>query len=138
MNFNKEFIVDRRQTKQRSLVLDSVIKLHNHPTAQEVYDYVHGVYPGIGKATVYRNLNLLADEGKLKRVEAISGPVHFDSTLCEHSHLECKICKKVIDVEFPISEELYENIESTTGFTCIDRSLVINGICPTCLNTKDL
>lgn len=130
--------MDRRQTIQRSLVLNSVVKLHNHPTAQEVYDYVHEVYPSIGKATVYRNLNLLADEGKLKRITAINGPVHFDSTLFEHSHIECKLCNRVIDVDFPISEELYGSIESCTGYTCIDRSVVLSGICPECLKTKDL
>jgi len=127
--------VDRRQTTQRTLVLSAVTDQLEHPTAQQVYDKIHEDFPGIGKATVYRNLNLLADEGKLLKIEGIEGPVHFDSTLKTHSHLECKVCNKVIDVDFTIDGEVFENIEKNTGFGDLNRNIVISGICPDCLKT---
>ncbi|NCD05064.1 MAG: transcriptional repressor [Spirochaetia bacterium] len=126
-------MVERRQTIQRGLVLDAVIDLFNHPTAHEVYEYIHKTHPSVGKATVYRNLNLLVDEGKLKRVFAIDGPDHYDSTTEVHQHLECKICKKVIDVSLSINDDNFIDVEKQTGFSDIDRNIIITGICPECL-----
>ncbi|MGD1822323.1 MAG: Fur family transcriptional regulator [Pleomorphochaeta sp.] len=126
-------MVERRQTIQRGLVLNAVIDLYNHPTAQEVYDYIHSSHPTVGKATVYRNLNLLVDEGKLKKIFAIDGPDHYDSTVKEHQHIECRICKKVYDVTLPINQESVISIENETGFSMIDKNIIITGICPDCL-----
>ncbi len=126
-------MVERRQTIQRGLVINAVVELFNHPTAQEVYDYIHINHPSVGKATVYRNLNLLVDEGKLKRIFAIDGPDHYDSTVKEHQHIECRICKKVIDVTLPIDDKSVINVEKETGFSMIDKNIIITGICPECL-----
>jgi Fur family ferric uptake transcriptional regulator/Fur family peroxide stress response transcriptional regulator len=127
--------MERRQTVQRSLVLSTVIDICNHPTAQEVYDEVNKIYPSIGKATVYRNLCLLVDEGKLKKVVAIEGPVHYDSTLETHCHLECRVCKKIVDVDISLNDEFYDGVKAQTGFSEIDRNLIFSGLCPQCKET---
>ena len=51
----------RRNTIQRSLVLEAVNRLHCHATADEVYEEIIKEHPTISKATVYRNLNLLSE-----------------------------------------------------------------------------
>jgi Fur family ferric uptake transcriptional regulator/Fur family peroxide stress response transcriptional regulator len=126
--------MDRRLTVQRTLILDTVRDLLDHPTSQEVFEKVHEIYPSIGKATIYRNLNLLANEGKLLRIVGVEGPVHFDSTLKNHCHVECKICNKVFDIEFPLDEFIFTDIEKASGFKSIDHNLVLSGICPDCID----
>ena len=54
--------MERRQTRQRQLILNAVHTL-KHPTADEVYAAVADAQPPVGRATVYRNLNLLAEQG---------------------------------------------------------------------------
>ncbi len=56
--------VQRRNTKQRKLVLDAVRQSYNHPTADEIYNAVREQDDRISRGTVYRNLNLLADAGR--------------------------------------------------------------------------
>lgn len=56
--------VQRRNTKQRKLVLDAVRQSYNHPTADEIYDAVREQDDKISRGTVYRNLNLLADAAR--------------------------------------------------------------------------
>lgn len=51
--------VQRRNTKQRKLVLDAVRQSYNHPTADEIYNVVRAQDDKISRGTVYRNLNLL-------------------------------------------------------------------------------
>ena len=60
--------MERRQTRQRQLVLNAVHTL-KHPTADEVYAAVADAQPPVGRATVYRNLNLLAEQGEIRRIE---------------------------------------------------------------------
>ena len=46
----------RRNTIQKDLILNAVNQLHNHPTAGDIYEFIHKDHPNIGKGTVYRNL----------------------------------------------------------------------------------
>ena len=57
----------RRSTKQREIVYDALMQLY-HPTAEEVYEYLRGAYPTIGRATVFRNLAVLAEEGRIVKL----------------------------------------------------------------------
>ena len=50
------------------LVLQLVRECKVHPTADQVFEMARGKHPTIGRATVYRNLALLADSGQLRRV----------------------------------------------------------------------
>ena len=68
--------VQRRNTRQRKLVLDAVRQSYNHPTADEIYNVVRAQDDKISRGTVYRNLNLLADAGEIlssrRRAEVVS------------------------------------------------------------------
>ena len=46
-----------------------------------MYEFIKEAYPSIGKGTVYRNLDILAEEGALRKVEVPDGPNRFDFTL---------------------------------------------------------
>ena len=70
--------MSRRSTIQRSLVLEAVKELRCHVTADEVYDTIVQRHPDISKGTVYRNLNLLSDMGKIRKVEMLGGAVRYD------------------------------------------------------------
>ena len=60
--------MNNRNTIQRQLVLDTVRSMHNHPDAEQVYSEIVKEHPHISKATVYRNLNLLSEQGQIKKV----------------------------------------------------------------------
>ncbi|HTD52528.1 MAG TPA: transcriptional repressor, partial [Thermoanaerobaculia bacterium] len=56
----------RRQTRQRHSIYEAVAATNSHPTAEWVYEQVRRSLPRISLGTVYRNLQLLVGEGKLK------------------------------------------------------------------------
>ena len=89
----------RRNTIQRSLVLEAVNKLHCHATADEVYEEIIKEHPTISKATVYRNLNLLSDMGEIRRLEIPGSADRFDHITRNHCHVKCKACGRVFDVD---------------------------------------
>ena len=77
--------VQRRNTRQRKLVLDAVRQSYNHPTADEIYNAVREQDDKISRGTVYRNLNLLADAGEILSIKTPGGS-RFDRTIEPHAH----------------------------------------------------
>ncbi len=73
-----------RNTVQRQIVLQAVLRMHDHPTADTVYAAVAADHPSISKATVYRNLNQLASQGEIRRVAVPNGADRYDFNLEEH------------------------------------------------------
>lgn len=126
--------MDRRNTIQKELVLNAVMMMRRHVTAEEVYDYIKTDYPTIGKGTVYRNLGILADEKKIRRVEIPGGADCFDFTLKKHYHIRCIGCGKVFDVDMDEIKTLDSFIHDRHGMKFLDYDIVFKGICKDCQN----
>ncbi len=87
----------RRNTSQKTKILEYLRSVKTHPTAEKVYNAVKKDLPAVSLATVYRNLNILADEGIITRLE-INKELHFDGDISCHQHCVCKSCGKIIDI----------------------------------------
>lgn len=121
-----------RQTVQRTVIQNAVHDLANHPTADAVYEAVHAEHPTISKATVYRTLNKLSDEGELLRVKINNGADHFDHQTFEHYHVRCVSCGRVDDVLIPILGSIEAEAGEASGYRILGHSLQFDGICPEC------
>ncbi|WP_353935158.1 transcriptional repressor, partial [uncultured Treponema sp.] len=64
--------------------------MHNHATADEIFAEVIKQNPHISRGTVYRNLNKLAQAGKIKKVSVPEGADRFDHMTIEHYHIRCE------------------------------------------------
>jgi Fe2+ or Zn2+ uptake regulation protein len=124
----------KRNTIQRQLIFDSVKEIGMHATAEQVFEHVVRKYPSISKATVYRNLNQIAESGELSNIGSFFGSVHYDQNCHKHYHFVCEFCKRVFDVEddFP---DILVRIQDTYGFDITDISF--NGICGECKSKKN-
>jgi Fur family ferric uptake transcriptional regulator len=91
-----------RKTEQRAVILDELRKCRNHPGADELYARVRGRLPRISLATVYRNLELMAAQGLIRRLDPGSGSRRFDPVVENHGHFRCTACGKVEDLPFPL------------------------------------
>ena len=125
-------MTSRRNTIQKDLVRNAVYEMRRHVTANEVYEFVKEAYPTIGKGTVYRNLDILVDEGSLRKVEVPDGPNRFDFTLKNHYHVRCVKCGEVSDVDMDEIPDLLERIHNTHGIEFLDYDISFKGICPKC------
>ena len=122
----------RRNTIQKQLVLNSVKKLMNHPTADEVYCNIVDSYPGISKATVYRNLNHLAEEGMLLKISVPGAADKYDATLHSHYHAICRYCSSFIDLEVADPVKVDLNAPAMKENKVSDFVILFNGICESC------
>lgn len=124
--------MERRNTIQKELVLQTVQGLKRHLTAEEVYEFIKKDHPTIGKGTVYRNLGILAEEGAIRKVEVPDGPDRFDFTLKNHYHVECIRCGEIFDVDMDEVTDLSERIHDTHGVQFLNYDIFFKGICPAC------
>jgi len=123
--------MEARNTIQRSLVYEAVQQLC-HPTAEEAWTFIHQKHPSVSKATVYRNLGVLAQSGALRKISLPDGADHFDSTLSEHYHIRCRLCGLVADVDMPHQERMTDLIKDAAGFLVEGHDIILKGLCPAC------
>ncbi|MCI6273459.1 MAG: transcriptional repressor [Coriobacteriaceae bacterium] len=123
--------MERRNTRQRQLVLAAVREMCDHPTADEIYLRVREQDDHISRGTVYRNLHLLADTGEILSVKTPGGE-RFDRRLDHHAHLVCPECGSVVDVPAPEQDGFRRQIERSTGYADVSTSTILTGVCPAC------
>lgn len=129
--------IQTRNTIQRQIVLQTVLAMHEHPTADDVYVSVATDHPSISKATVYRNLNQLVNQGEIRRVAVPNGADRFDFNMKEHFHVRCNCCGGIFDVYMPHIENLLEQIEDSSNVTVQRYDILFEGICPMCRDKNE-
>lgn len=119
------------ETIQSRMVLDTVKKLRNHPTVEEVYQNVKLNHPNISKATVYRNLQKMELIGKLRQIHIPESPSRFDDILEPHYHFYCRVCGHIIDTPLDYKTELNQMLNDA-DFSVEDHDIIFKGICHAC------
>ncbi len=121
-----------RNTRQKSIIYDTLCCLGNHPTAEGVYDALHERHPAISRATVYRVLNGFAGNGTIQKVSVNNGADHFDHRTHPHYHVCCTRCGRVSDVELPYMGPLEQSVGDCRGYKLTGYSIQFDGLCPEC------
>ncbi|MEA5039288.1 MAG: transcriptional repressor [Clostridiaceae bacterium] len=120
-------------TKQRSLILQVLRDSHKHLTAAEICELARQTIPTLAVGTVYRNLNLLADQGQVLRVRTAGSSDRFDAAPAPHEHLICTRCGKLTDVDLP---DLRQLLTRRAGTQIIDYRLELYHVCPACVEKE--
>lgn len=119
----------KRYSRQRELIYQALCATREHPTADMVYQWLKPENPNLSLATVYRNLNLLADEGVITRMPF---PVErYDADTRPHAHLRCASCGGVCDLDLPYDAAL-DAAASAPGHRIDGHSLLFHGACAHC------
>ena len=121
-----------RLTTQRQIILEELSKVTSHPTAGEVYDMVRKRLPRIGLGTVYRNLELMAENGVIVKLEVGGTQKRFDATTDLHYHIRCSECGKVDDIELPVQQEINRIASEETDYQILGHHIEFSGVCQTC------
>lgn len=120
----------RRQTKQRSMILDELRARTDHPTADDLYADLRKEMPTISLGTVYRNLDVLSAEGLIRVISTPGQPRRFDGNVGPHDHVRCVVCGKFFDLPTGYLPGT-ENIK-IPGFTVTRCSIEVEGVCWQC------
>lgn len=126
----------KRYSRQRELIYNTLCSTDEHPTAEMVYQWLKPANPNLSLGTVYRNLNLLADEGIIMRMPF---PVErYDANVEPHTHFRCRGCGGVFDLDIAYDPEVDAGaLTAEPGFTIERHELIFYGLCPNCAQARD-
>lgn len=122
-----------RLTGPRTAVVDAVLR-HERPfTAEQLVAELAEGENSIGRATVYRTLEVLASMDVLTRIVTPDGhPSYISGAPGHRHHLLCQVCGTTVTFTACPINDLISSLASDTSFEINDHTLEVFGVCPTC------
>jgi len=120
---------------QRMKIYEYLAREKNHPTVEQIFQYLVKEMPTLSKATVYNTMDIFRNAGLVRVVTIENNEARYDSEVSIHGHFKCELCGSIYD--FPVdvsalSPDVLDNFEIT------EKDVYFRGICPECLNKKNI
>ncbi len=119
-----------RNTSQREAIQQSLETAVRPLSPEEILEAAREQVPGLGIATVYRNIRRMVEEGQLHPVQLPDEPARYEPAgKGHHHHFRCRKCERVFDVEGcpgSLKEMLPE------GFQLESHEITLFGLCKHC------
>jgi Fur family ferric uptake transcriptional regulator len=120
-------------TEQRRALVSLIVSNGKRFTADDLLREVRDEGVKVGRATVFRTIELLVRLGYVGKVHDGERWAYTRCTPGHHHHLTCSTCGQVVDFTDCPASDLMGELESRTGFRIEHHRLEITGVCPTCL-----
>lgn len=125
-----------RNTRQRRLIAERLATFAARSedfATDELWAALQEADPGIGRATVFRAVEVLAAHGILDRVSFADGTHRY--RVCgkrHHHHLTCVQCHQIVELPVCLPASQFSDIARQTGFAIEGHALEVFGRCPDC------
>ena len=96
-------------TPQRLAILEALYSLNNHPTAEQIIEYIRPQHPNIATGTVYKVLETFVNHGIINKIRTENDAMRYDGILSNHHHLHSSESDYIEDY---INEELDEILKN--------------------------
>ena len=98
----KSFLSKRNMlvTQERMLILQAIFERSDHFSAEDLLFYMQQDKLQVSRATLYRNLKLMAEAGILTEADFGHGHLHYEKVEKgkPHEHLVCRECGDITEV----------------------------------------
>jgi Fe2+ or Zn2+ uptake regulation protein len=122
-----------RLTEPRREVARLIAAREGHFTAADLVDDAGVRRLGIGRATIFRALELLTELNLLERLDLPNGEhAYVACQKSHHHHVVCTACGRTRQVDDLGIQAAVEQIERTTGYSIDAHRLELYGHCPRC------
>lgn len=119
-------------TPARLAVLQVMERGDEHLNPAEILDAARMLYPRIGRATVYRTLELLTRLGIVRPIfVGEDGPLYI-RVQGGHHHMVCSSCGRIIDFDQCVAGTMIDDLRARYGFEADSHLLEFYGVCRDC------
>ena len=126
-----------RKTPQREIILEILNEKNVHPTADEVFRIVRERLPRISLGTIYRNLELMSEQGLIKVTGQGGIQRRYEGNMKEHYHLKCVSCGRLEDAPVETISFPDDSLREKSDFKILGHNLEFLGLCPECRMNDD-
>ena len=120
-------------TKQRKIVIDLIASLKESATAKNV---ANKCKKDVDNSTVYRIIDLLVLKDILEKRVNYNEEIYYAIKEKHGHYFNCVKCHKMEKIEECPIEDLEIKYENEKGYEILSHTILINGICRDCKNTK--
>lgn len=117
-------------TPQRMSILEAIYILENHPTVEQIIEFIRKKHPNIAIGTVYKVLDTLVSNDLVKKVKTEKDIMRYDGLIENHHHLYCVICDHIEDYKNAELDNFLKKFfeeNKIDNFIIEDLKLQING-----------
>lgn len=122
-----------RRSRQREEILRYLKSTDSHPTAQKVYEAILPEFPSLSLGTVYRNLNILEEQGTVRKLRLGSTFDRYDAITGYHSHFYCRVCERIYDLPVGSKPDFMAKAAESTSHLIEGYTVDFHGVCEQCL-----
>ncbi len=126
-----------RLTNPRRVIVETVFEIEQAFSAEDLVRRIEGVDSNIGRATVFRTLDVLAQLGVLDRLHGPDGCHSYVLGMgndAHYHHLVCSSCGTVVPFEGCTVDSMLAELQRTTRFEISAHMLEVFGLCESCQN----
>ena len=122
-----------RMTEPRRSLAALIAEQDGHFTAAELVAAAKKSRPAVGRATVFRTLELLEGIGAVERLDLPTGEhAYVGCEPAHHHHVVCSRCGRATEIDDSGLRSVVQDVAHQTGFRVDDHRLELFGICPDC------
>ncbi|MEX5299933.1 Fur family transcriptional regulator [Kocuria sp. CPCC 205292] len=123
-----------RTTRQRSALAELLARTPEFRSAQQIHAMLGEEGEPVSLATVYRNLNALAENGEVDVLATEGGESRYRRCVRteHHHHLVCRRCGHTVEVAETSVERWAAQTARRHGFSEVSHEIELHGICDTC------
>jgi Fur family ferric uptake transcriptional regulator len=127
-----------RRSVRRDQILHVLTQQDGHVSADELSEQVRVLYPGTGRATVYRALQRLVESGAARKVDFGEGRLRYEAAQGRphHFHLVCSVCQRTSEFVSSDVEAATAEVVAVRRFEPTQTILQIHGTCEECRTGK--
>ena len=131
--------INSRDTAPRRTLAELIAGRHGHFTAADLIADAQRRKTKIGRATVFRTLDLLAEQGSLERLDLPTGEHAYVACAPQehHHHVVCRRCGRSVEVADQGLQAVVQQIGAKSGFSIETHRLELYGLCPECQKESD-
>ena len=123
--------------RKRDAILSCLRDTEVHPSADWVFAQLKPQIPDLSLGTVYRNLALFKEQGKIISLGTVKGVERFDGNTNPHVHFICHDCGAVLDLhQMEVPTELAQLAAAISQADVESCQLTFTGLCRNCKKEK--
>ena len=126
-----------RLTEPRRSLAVLIADQAGHFTAAELVAAARAQRLGVGRATVFRTLEVLEELGAVERLDLPTGEHAY--VVCEpahHHHVVCSRCGRTSEIDDAGLRLVVREVARRTGYRVDEHRLELFGLCPACLASQ--
>lgn len=120
------------QVTAQRLAVYRAVQGSPHTMADEICDRVRSEIGAISRQAVYDALNVMSENGLIRRIQPAGSAARYEDRVDNHHHLVCRLCGSLVDADCATGQAPCLDADDDQGYLIDEAEVIYWGSCPSC------